>query len=61
LLVGAFITSAYLILIRLLAKQPARLDPDAIELLRGLVLAWLAFMRGYVHDLRKRLRYSSTR
>jgi len=62
LLVGAVIMSSYLIVIRLLAKQPARLDPDAIELLRGLVLAtvlaWFAFMGGYVHDLRKRLRES---
>jgi diguanylate cyclase (GGDEF)-like protein len=48
--------------VRLLAEQPARLDPTVIELLRGLVLAtvlvWFSFMGGYVHDLRRRLRES---
>jgi diguanylate cyclase len=62
LLIGAFIMSAYVLVVQLLAEQPTRLDPEAIELLRGLVLAtvlvWFAFMGGYVHDLRKRLRES---
>lgn len=62
LLIGAFIMSAYALVVRLLAEQPAGLDPKAIELLRGLVLAavlvWFSFMGGYVHDLRRRLRES---
>ena len=62
LLVGAFIMCAYALVVRLLAEQPARLDPKPIELLRGLVLAtvlvWFSFMGGYVHDLRQRLRES---
>ena len=62
LLVGAFIVCAYALMVRLLADQPAELDPKAIELLRGLVLAavlvWFSFMGGYVHDLRRRLRES---
>ena len=62
LLVGAFIMCAYAFVVRLLAEQPAGLDPTAIELLRGLVLAavlvWFSFMGGYVHDLRRRLRES---
>jgi diguanylate cyclase (GGDEF)-like protein len=62
LLVGAFIMCAYALVVRLLAEQPAGLDPKAIELLRGLVLAavlvWFSFMGGYVHDLRRRLRES---
>ena len=53
---------AYTFAVRLPAKQPAGLDPKAIELLRGLVLAavpvWFSFMGGYVHDLRRRLRES---
>jgi diguanylate cyclase len=62
LLVGAFIMSSYVTVVQLLAKQPVGLDPEVIELLRGLVLAtvlvWFAFMGGYVHDLRRRLRES---
>ncbi len=62
LMIAAFIMSSYVIMVRLLARQPAQLDPEAVELLRGLVLAtvlvWFAFMGGYVHDLRKRLRES---
>jgi diguanylate cyclase (GGDEF)-like protein len=62
LLVGAFIMCAYALVVRLIAEQPARLDPMTIELLRGLVLAtvlvWFSFMGGYVHELRKRLRES---
>jgi diguanylate cyclase (GGDEF)-like protein len=62
LLVGAFIMCAYALAVALLARQPAGLDPTAIELLRGLVLAtvlvWFSFMGGYVHELRKRLRES---
>ncbi len=62
LLVGVFIMSAYALVVRLLAEQPAPLDSNTIELLRGLVLAtvlvWFSFMGGYVHDLRKRLRES---
>src|SRR5206468_3752876 len=56
LLVGAFIMCAYALVVRLMGEQPARLDPPAVELLRGLVLAtvlvWFSFMGGYVHELR---------
>ena len=62
LLVGAFIMCAYALVVRLPAEQSPQLDPNTIELLRGLVLAtvlvWFAFMGGYVHDLRQRLRES---
>ena len=62
LLVGALILCAYALVIGLLAPQPARLDSNSTELLRGLVLAtvllWFSFMGGYVHDLRRRLRQS---
>ena len=62
LLVGAFVMCAYALVVRLLAEQPAQLDPMTIELLRGMVLApvlvWFSFMGGYVHELRKRLRES---
>jgi len=62
LLVAAFIVCAYAFVVGLLAKQPAGLDPTAIELLRGLVLAavlvWFSLVGGYVHDLRRRLRES---
>jgi diguanylate cyclase (GGDEF)-like protein len=62
LMVGAFVVSAYALVILLLSKQPAGLDPKPIELLRGVVLAtvlvWFSFMGGYVHDLRRRLRES---
>jgi diguanylate cyclase (GGDEF)-like protein len=62
LVVAAFIMCAYALVVQQLAAQPARLDPPAIELLRGLVLAtvlvWFSFMGGYVHDLRRRLRES---
>jgi diguanylate cyclase (GGDEF)-like protein len=62
LLVAAVIMFAYALVIRSLAQREARVDPITIELLRGLVLAtvlvWFAFMGGYVHDLRTRLRES---
>jgi diguanylate cyclase (GGDEF)-like protein len=62
LLVGAFIMCAYALVVRLPAEQSPQLDPNKVELLRGLVLAtvlvWFAFMGGYVHDLRQRLRES---
>jgi diguanylate cyclase (GGDEF)-like protein len=62
LIVGAFILLSYALVIALLAQQPAGLDPVQTELLRGLVLAtvllWFAFMGGYVHELRRRLRES---
>jgi diguanylate cyclase (GGDEF)-like protein len=62
LLVAAFITCAYALVVRLLAEQPAQIDSKTIELLRGAVLAtvlvWFSFMGGYVHELRRRLRES---
>ena len=62
LLVGAFILSAYALVVRMLAEQPGRLDPKEIELVRAVVLAtvltWFSFMGGYVHNLRRRLRAS---
>lgn len=62
LLVGGFMMCAYALVVRLPVEQSAQLDPNTIELLRGLVLAtvlvWFSFMGGYVHDLRQRLRES---
>jgi diguanylate cyclase (GGDEF)-like protein len=62
LVVAAVIIGAYALVIQSLAQHQARLDPITIELLRGLVLAtvlvWFAFMGGYVHELRTRLRES---
>jgi len=62
LMVGAFIVCAYALVVVLLAERPTGVDPTAVELLRGLVLAtvlvWFSFMGGYVHDLRRRLRES---
>lgn len=62
LLVAAFIISAYVLVLGALANQPGRLDSFPIEILRmvtlGTVLVWFAFMGGYVHELRRRLRES---
>jgi diguanylate cyclase len=62
LLVAAFIISAYALVLGALANQPGRLDSIPIEILRvvtlGTVLVWFAFMGGYVHELRRRLRES---
>ncbi len=62
LLVGAFILCTYGLVVWRLAEQPARLDAEPIELLRGVVLAtvlvWFSVMGGYVHELRRRLRES---
>jgi diguanylate cyclase (GGDEF)-like protein len=62
LLVAAFIISAYVLVVGALASQPGRLDSMQIELLRmatlATVLVWFAFMGGYVHELRRRLRES---
>jgi len=62
LLVAVFIIGAYTLVLTALANQPGRLDPISIELLRTVALAtvlvWFAFMGGYVHELRRRLRES---
>jgi len=62
LLVAAFISSAYALVLAALANQPGRLDSIQIEVLRMVtlttVLVWFAFMGGYVHELRRRLRES---
>src|SRR4029450_8326239 len=62
LLVATFTMCGYALVIWSLGQHPERLDPIRIEFLRGLVLAtglvWFAFMGGYVHELRKRLRQS---
>ena len=62
LLVAAFIVAAYLLVLAALANQPGRLDGTGIEILRLVtlttVLVWFAFMGGYVHELRRRLRES---
>jgi diguanylate cyclase (GGDEF)-like protein len=62
LLVAAFIIAAYGLVLTTLATQPGRLDPMPIEILRTVTLAavlvWFAFMGGYVHELRRRLRES---
>ena len=62
LLVAAFIVSAYVFVLAALANQPGRLDSIEIEALRMVtlttVLVWFAFMGGYVHELRRRLRES---
>ena len=63
LLVAGFIISAYMLVLGALATQRGHLDPIAIEILRTMTLAtvlvWFAFMGGYVHELRRRLRESS--
>ena len=62
LLVAGFIIGAYMLVLTALANQPGRLDPISIEILRTVALAtvlvWFAFMGGYVHELRRRLRES---
>jgi diguanylate cyclase (GGDEF)-like protein len=62
LLVAGFIIGAYVLVLGALASQPGRLDPIPIEILRTVTLAtvlvWFAFMGGYVHELRRRLRES---
>jgi len=62
LLVAAFVIAAYSLVLTALASQPGRLDPMPIEVLRTVTLAtvlvWFAFMGGYVHELRRRLRES---
>ena len=62
LLVAAVIIGAYLLVVAALANQPGRLDSIQVEVLRIVtlttVLVWFAFMGGYVHDLRRRLRES---
>ena len=62
LLVAGFIISAYMLVLGALASQRGHLDPIAIEILRTVTLAtvlvWFAFMGGYVHELRRRLRES---
>jgi diguanylate cyclase len=62
LLVAGLIIGAYALVLAALANQPGRLDPIPIEILRTMMLAtvlvWFAFMGGYVHELRRRLRES---
>jgi diguanylate cyclase (GGDEF)-like protein len=62
LVVCAVILSAYALVLWLLMQRPAALDAPAVELVRALVLTtvlvWFAFMGGYVHNLRARLRQS---
>jgi diguanylate cyclase (GGDEF)-like protein len=62
LLVAAFIITAYLLVVVALANEPGHIDSIQVEALRTMTLAavlvWFAFMGGYVHDLRRRLRES---
>src|SRR5262249_56061144 len=61
-LVAGFNSGAYALVLAALASQPGRLDSVQVEVLRMVtlttVLVWFAFMGGYVHELRRRLRES---